>query len=79
MKKVIAKAKQYESKKSLDGKMTRFRKDDVVVGGTNLGGGDNTEVVALLKELIITVKSGGNVYLDGTKVGTAMAMSTYKS
>jgi hypothetical protein len=61
------------------GKMTRFRKDDVVVGGTNLGGGDNTEVVALLKELIITVKSGGNVYLDGTKVGTAMAMSTYKS
>ena len=61
-----------------NGTLTRFRKDDVVVGGTNLGGG-NQEVVALLKELLSTVKSGGNVYLDGTKVGTAMAMSTYKT
>jgi hypothetical protein len=62
-----------------DGKMTRFRKDDVVVGGTNLGGSNSPEVVALLKELIATVKAGGDVYLDGTKVGTAMAMSTYKT
>lgn len=62
-----------------NGTLTRFRKDDVVVGGTNLGGGNSPEVVALLKELITAVKSGGDVYLDGTKVGTAMAMSTYKT
>ncbi len=31
-----------------------------------------------LDELINTVKQGGNVYLDGTKVGTAMSVSTYK-
>ncbi len=60
-------------------KAMKFRKDDVVVGGTNLGGGGNTEVITLLKELIATVKSGGDVYLDGTKVGTAMAMGTYKT
>jgi hypothetical protein len=60
-------------------KAMKFRKDDVVVGGTNLGGGGNTEVIALLKELVAAVKSGGDVYLDGTKVGTAMAMSTYKT
>ena len=33
---------------------------------------------AKLDELIAVVKSGGNIYLDGTKVGTAMNVSTYK-
>lgn len=33
---------------------------------------------AKLDELISTVKQGGNIYLDGTKVGTAMAVGTYK-
>jgi hypothetical protein len=33
---------------------------------------------AKLDELIQAVKSGGNVYLDGTKVGTAMNVSTYR-
>jgi hypothetical protein len=33
---------------------------------------------AKLDELIATVKQGGNVYLDGTKVGTAMAVSSFK-
>ena len=33
---------------------------------------------AKLDELINTIKQGGNVYLDGTKVGTAMAVSTYR-
>jgi hypothetical protein len=60
-------------------KPMKFRKDDVVVGGTSLGGGSNGEVITLLKELVAAVKSGGDVYLDGTKVGTAMAMSTYKT
>jgi hypothetical protein len=62
-----------------DGKMTKFRKDDLIVGGTKLNsGGNNDEVLSALKELISAVKSGGNVYLDGTKIGTAMAVGTYK-
>ena len=56
----------------------KFNKGDLIMGGTNLGGGGNGEVTALLKELISSVKSGGNVYLDGTKVGTAMNVSTYR-
>lgn len=36
------------------------------------------EVEKLLNELIVAVKSGGNVYLDSNKVGTTMAMGTYK-
>ena len=31
-----------------------------------------------IDELITVIKQGGNVYLDGTKVGTAMAVSSYK-
>jgi len=31
-----------------------------------------------LDELIAAVKSGGDIYLDGTKVGTAMAVSSFK-
>jgi len=58
--------------------MVKLNKDDLVIGGTNLGGGGNAEVTALLKELVTAVKSGGNVYLDGTKVGTAMNVSTYR-
>jgi hypothetical protein len=54
-------------------------KDELVMaGGTNLGKGGNEEVTLLLKELVTAVKSGGNVYLDGTKVGTAMNVSTYR-
>lgn len=34
---------------------------------------------AKLDELISVVKSGGNVYLDGNKVGTAMTVSTYRT
>jgi hypothetical protein len=52
---------------------------DTVVGagGTKLGRTD--EMVALLQELITVVKQGGNVYLDGSKVGTAMGVSAYKT
>jgi hypothetical protein len=53
-------------------------KDTVVgAGGTKLGRTD--EMVALLQELITAVKTGGNVYLDGNKVGTAMGISAYKT
>lgn len=36
------------------------------------------EVNKKLDKLISAVEKGGNVYLDGTKVGTAMAVGTYK-
>lgn len=54
----------------------KFRADDVIVGGTNLGGGGNGEVVMLLKELVSAVKQGGDVYIDGAKVGKSMALAT---
>jgi hypothetical protein len=34
---------------------------------------------AKLDELIATVKQGGNVYLDGNKVGTALAVASHKT
>lgn len=42
-----------------------------MAGGTKLGG----NVEALLEELIAIVKSGGDVYLDGSKVGSTLALS----
>ena len=47
----------------------------VMAGGTQFGEETNT----LLKELITTVKAGGNVYIDGNKAGQALVMSSYKS
>lgn len=46
----------------------------VMAGGTRFG----EETNALLKELISAVKQGGDVYMDSTKVGTAMSVGTYK-
>jgi hypothetical protein len=52
--------------------------EDTVVGagGTKLGRTD--DMVALLERLVRIVEKGGNIYLDGTKVGTAMSVGTYK-
>jgi hypothetical protein len=61
-----------------DGKMTKFRKDDVIVGGTNLGGGDNGKTIQLLERLVAMVEKGGNVYIDGNKVGATLALSNYR-
>ncbi len=47
----------------------------VMAGGTQFGEETNT----LLKELISAVKSGGDVYMDGNKVGQSLVLSTYKS
>lgn len=43
-----------------------------MAGGTKLGG----NVEALLEELISIVKGGGNVYLDGTKVGSTLVLNS---
>jgi len=40
------------------------------------GGGTNNETNALLRELITAVKSGGDVYMDGAKVGKSIALAT---
>ena len=53
----------------------KFRKDDIIIGGTNLGGG-NGEVISLLKELVSAVKEGGDVFIDGNKVGKSLALAT---
>ena len=58
----------------------QLNKNDSVVAGTNLfGGGKGDEkVVKLLERLITAVEKGGDVVLDGQKVGTAMAASSYR-
>jgi hypothetical protein len=43
-----------------------------MAGGTKLGG----NVEALLQELIGIVKNGGNVYLDGSKVGEVLVLNS---
>jgi hypothetical protein len=60
-----------------DGKMTKFRKDDVIIGGTNLGGGD-PKIAQLLERLVNAVERGGSIYLDGNKVGKALTLSGYR-
>ena len=45
-------------------------------GEMGFGGGNMTETNNLLKSLISAVNSGGNVYLDGNKVGKSLAVAT---
>lgn len=60
--------------------ITPFRKDDIVMAGTSLlGGRGDNEIKELLKELISIVKTGGDVHLDGRKVGYAQLMGQFKS
>lgn len=62
-------------------KPLKFRKDDILMGGTNLtgnsGGGDNKEVVTLLRELIAATKQGKPVHLDGQKVNSVLGQNLY--
>ena len=56
----------------------RFNKNDLVIGGTNLGGGGDGKVAALLERLVTAVEAGGDVIMDGNKVGTTIAMTKSK-
>ena len=57
----------------------KFRADDVIVGGTGLGrGSGNQEVISLLKTLISTVQQGGDVFIDGNKVGKSLTLAASK-
>lgn len=60
-------------------KPLKFRKDDIVMGGTSLqgkstGGGS---VEALLQELITAVKQGSNIYLGTNKVSEALGTNLH--
>jgi hypothetical protein len=71
----------------------KLDENDSIVAGTNLNKStkststsstsspqiDLSPLMERINVLIDAVKAGGSVYLDGTKVGTAMAMSTYKT
>jgi hypothetical protein len=57
---------------------------DSIIAGTNLGGQgqsaqSNRELMSKIEELISAVKQGGDVYLDGDKVGTALTKGTYRN
>jgi hypothetical protein len=45
------------------------------------GGGkvDMTQTNALLQQLINVIQTGGNVMLDGQKVGTALKLGSFKT
>ena len=57
--------------------ITRFRKDDIIIGGTALGGdgNNNSRVEELLERLIGAVESGGDVFIDGNKVGNSLVLA----
>jgi hypothetical protein len=68
-------------------KPLKFRKDDVVIGGTKVEGNraSSTSNDALLKEfqemkqiLNAILHKEGTITLNGTKMGTAMAVGSYK-
>jgi hypothetical protein len=48
----------------------------VQMGGGGGGGVGNGEVISLLQKLISVVEQGGDVYLDGNKVGKSLALAT---
>jgi hypothetical protein len=74
---------------SRGGRMQKFRKDDLVIGGTKLdgllrqanatvgggGGGDNTAILTALNNIANLLSQPGEVIMDGKKVGETIAMS----
>ena len=79
-------ARDIKKSSSIDSSETPMATGGIVTRPTRaIVGEAGTEAVipldkfyAKLDELIATVKQGGNIYLDGTKVGTAMSVSTYR-
>lgn len=60
----------------------QLNKQDSMIVGTNLGGGGNgggsstNTLISRIDKLISIVEKGGNVYLDGSKVGEALVLSS---
>ena len=63
---------------ALNNKDTVIAGTDLFPGGGNNSSTDNSEVVGLLKTLISAVNQGGDVFLDGTKVGYTLALQSSK-
>lgn len=55
------------------------RNDALMMAPPGAMGGSNAELLAEIKALRAAVERGGNVYMDGNKVGEALVLSTYKS
>jgi hypothetical protein len=63
-------------------KPLKFRKDDVVMGGTSLGGGSNSgaggsNIEALLRELIEATKQGQNIYIGPNKLNESIGLNLH--
>ena len=63
-------------------KPLRFRKDDIIMGGTSLtgnstGGTGGGNVEALLQELIVAVKQGSNIYLGTNKLNESIGLNLH--
>lgn len=54
----------------------KFNKDDLLIGGTNLNGGGGGNVEMILNKILTAVEGGGDVYMDGAKVGKSLALAT---
>ena len=57
-------------------KPLKYNRDDVIVGGTNLGGGGGGNTEAILGRILAAIENGGDVYMDGDKVGKSLALAT---
>lgn len=61
--------------------VTPFRKDDIIMGGTNIGGG--TEELKMLNKnieiLIEITKQGKNINLDSYPIGTILSLGSLKT
>lgn len=53
-------------------------KGDSIIAGTNLGGSGDSELIKRIDRLIEVVEKGGNVYMDGNKVGHSLALAATK-
>jgi len=63
-------------------KPLKFRKDDIIMGGTSLTGNSNGgtgggNVEALLQELIAAVKQGGNISIGANKINEAIGLNLH--
>jgi hypothetical protein len=54
------------------GRIQKFRKDDIVMGGTNLTGSD-PKMIQLLTRLVNATEKGSIIMLDGQRVGQALS------
>lgn len=73
---------------SRGGRMQKFRKDDLVIGGTKLdgllrqanapgggGGGDQAAILTALNNIATLLSQPGEVIMDGRKVGETLSMA----